>query len=210
MRPLTVALLLITLALAVVTLNVVTEGERAMAKSDAAFDRGDAEQALAHAQRAAMLYAPGAPHPRAAYERMAAIAVGSERQANGALSLRAWRAIRGAALETRHVRLTEPRWLALANENLARLQAQGLTAEQLADRQAAQDEILALLQRDESPRIGWVSVLGVGLLLAVVGLAWAVAMGVTRDGVVLWERLRGPGLLTAVGLVFWMLAVIRA
>jgi hypothetical protein len=210
LRPVTVAVLLITLALGVVTLNVVAEGERAMARSDVAFNRGEAEVALAHAQRAAVLYAPGAPHRAAAYERMAAIAVGSERQGNAGLALRAWRAIRGASLETRHAWLPEPKWLALANENLARLQAQGLAAEQLADRQAAQSEILGLLQRDESPRVGWVVVLGVGLLLAVLGLAWGVFTGMTRDGVVLWGRLKGPGLVTAIGLVCWMLAVIRA
>lgn len=204
-------MLLVTLALCVVTLNVVREGERAMTKSDVAFDRGEVEQALAQAQRAAMLYAPGAPHRSAAYERMAAIAVGSERQGNGGVALRAWRAVRGAALETKHLWVTEPRWLALANDNLARLQAQGLATElQVADRQAAQQEILGLLQRDESPRMGWVGVLGAGLLLTVLGLAWGIFSGITRDGMVLWERLRGPGLLTAIGLVCWMLAVIRA
>jgi hypothetical protein len=210
-RSVTVALLLITLALGVVTLNVVTEGERALTKSDAAFDRGEVEEALAQAQRAAMLYAPGAPHRSPAYERMAAIAVGSERQGNSGLALRAWRAIRGAALETRHAWVTEPKWLALANDNLARLQAQGLAKElQLADRQAAQQEILGLLQRDESPRVVWVLVLGVGLLLTVLGLGWGIASGVTVDGLVLWERLKGPGLATVIGLVCWMLAVIRA
>jgi hypothetical protein len=211
LRSLTVALLLITLALGVVTLNVVTEGERALTKSDAAFDRGEVEEALAQAQRAAMMYAPGAPHRAAAYERMAAIAVGSERQGNSGLALRAWRAIRGAALETRHAWLTEPQWLSLANENLARLQAQGLAKElQVADRQAAQREILSLLQRDESPRVAWVIVLGAGLLLTVLGLAWSISSSVTRDGLVLWERLKGPGALTVLGLVCWMLAVIRA
>lgn len=210
-RAITVALLLISLALGIVTLNVVAEGERAMARSDVAFHRGEVEEALAHALRAAMLYAPGAPHRGAAYDRMAAIAVGSERQGNTGVALRAWRAIRGAALETRHVWHTEPKWLGLANDNLARLQAQGLTQEvQHADRQAAQQEILASLQRDETPRIGWVIVLGVGLLLTTLGLVWSISSGVTRDGLVAWERLRGPGVVAVIGLVCWMLAVIRA
>jgi hypothetical protein len=210
-RSVTVALLLITLALGVVTLNVAIEGERALARSDAAFHRGEVEEALAHALRAAMLYAPGAPHRGAAYERMAAIAVGSERQGNTGLALRAWRAIRGAALETRHVWHTEPKWLELANDNLARLQAQGLTQEvQHADRQAAQQEILGSLQREETPRAGWVIVLGLGLLLTAAGLAWGIFSAVTREGLVAWERLKGPGAVAVIGLVCWMLAVIRA
>jgi hypothetical protein len=44
----------------------------------------------------------------------------------------------------------------------------------------------------------------------VLGLGWGIASGVTGDGLVLWERLKGPGLATVIGLVCWMLAVIRA
>jgi len=210
-RPLTVALLTITLALAVVTLRVVVEGERAMVKSDAAFNRGEVEEALAHAQHAATLYAPGAPHRGAAYDRMAAIAVGSERQGNAGLALRAWRAIRGAVLETRHLWVTEPRWLSLANDNLARLQAQALAKDLLAaDRQAAQRGVLEALQKDEAPRAPWVVVLGLGFALTLSGLTWAVLVGVTNQGAVIWERLRMPSALAVIGLVCWILAVIRA
>jgi hypothetical protein len=206
-----VASLLVSVALAVVTLGVVAEGERALTASDKAFDQGDVEAALAHAQRAATLYAPGAPHRSAAYERIIAIAVGSERQQNPALALRAWRALRGVVLETRHLWLVEPGLLALANDNLARLQAQELAVEVAgANAEQAQHSARAILERDEAPRAVWVVVLGVGFLLTVLGLSWAIGVGVTKQGVVVWERLRWPAMAATAGLIFWILAVYRA
>lgn len=205
------ALLLMTLALAAATLGVVVEGERALRESDRAFNHGRVEEALAHAQRAAILYAPGAPHRARAYERMVAIAVGSEKKGDTQLSLRAWRSVRGAALETRHLWVVEPELLNLANENLARLNAQALAQEvATVDRAETQRQALQLLSRDEAPRAGWVVVLALGFAATCAGLAWAAMLGVTRRGEVIWERLRWPGALLAAGLVCWLLAVFRA
>jgi hypothetical protein len=205
------ALLLMALALAAATLGVVVEGERALRESDRAFNQGRVEEALAHAQRAATLYAPGAPHRARAYERMVAIAVGSEKKGDTQISLRAWRAVRGAVLETRHLWVVEPALLSLANENLARLNTQTLAQEAAAvDRAQTQGEALELLSRDEAPRAVWVVILALGFAATCAGLAWAALLGVTRRGEVIWDRLRWPGGLIAAGLVCWLLAVFRA
>jgi hypothetical protein len=211
LRPLMIGLLLITLALSVLTVSVVVEGERALSASDRAFNAGRLDDALAFAERSATLYAPGAPHRRAAYERLAAIAVGSEGKGDTEMALRAWRAVRGAVLETRHLWLVEPQWLALANEHLARLEAQQTaSAQSPAEHKAAQDQNLALLTRDESPRAGWVVVLGVGCVLTAFGLIWGISSGVTRQGAPIWERLRGPAVVAVLGLLCWTFAVFRA
>ena len=205
------ALLFVAAALCVVSLGVVAEGERAMRVSDKAFDDGRLEEALVQAQRAATLYAPGAPHQAAAYDRLVAIAVGSERSGDGTLAVRAWRAVRGAILETRHFRIVELRLLDLANHNLARLQAQAF-AQQVtnADRVRANSEALAALSHDEAPRARWVGVLGLGFALTTAGLIWAIGVGVTREGAVVWSRLRWPGVTAVLGLICWLLAVFRA
>ncbi|HTM44896.1 MAG TPA: hypothetical protein VL137_08075 [Polyangiaceae bacterium] len=211
LRPLMVGLLLITLALSVLTVSVVVEGERALAASDRAFNAGRLDDALAFAERAATLYAPGAPHRRAAYERLAAIAVGSESKGDSVTALRAWRAVRGAVLETRHLWLVEPQWLALANEHLARLEAQQMqSALSPSERKAAQDQTLALLSRDESPRAGWVVVLGLGFVLTAFGLIWGISAGVTPQGSPIWVRLWGPAAVAVLGLLCWTFAVFRA
>src|SRR5262249_35209239 len=58
------------------TARVLVEGEREIEKSDAAWNRGDLRDAALYARRSATLYAPGAPHVRAAYARLSAIAIG--------------------------------------------------------------------------------------------------------------------------------------
>jgi hypothetical protein len=77
-KPAALGLLLVVMALTVITVHAISRGEREMTLSDAAFRHADLELALAHARRAAVLYAPGAPHVDAAFARLVAIAVGSE------------------------------------------------------------------------------------------------------------------------------------
>ncbi|HEX5099309.1 MAG TPA: hypothetical protein VFV94_07400, partial [Polyangiaceae bacterium] len=99
-RHASLALTLVVLALGVMTYRVVRDGEAALAESDAAFNRGDLASAVLFARRAAIAYAPGAPHTRAALARLRAVAVGSEGAADVASARLAWGAIRSAAVET--------------------------------------------------------------------------------------------------------------
>ena len=121
LRTIALSLLVIVLALAALTARAMLEGRRELAESDAAFDQGDLHGATEHARRAAVLYAPGAPHVPKAYARLTAIAVGAEAAGDRREAESAWRAIRGAALETRHLWIPERAHLARANEALARL-----------------------------------------------------------------------------------------
>lgn len=123
LRGIALSWMLAVLALGALTARAVSDGEAQMTKSDRAFNQGDLGAALEHARRAAVAYAPGAPHVAAAYARLMAIAVGAEAQGNRALTLRAWRDVRGAALETRHVWTPHRHELERANRNLARLEA---------------------------------------------------------------------------------------
>lgn len=123
LRGVALGLMLAVLALAAVTARAVGDGEAELKKSDVAFNHGRLNAALEHARRAAVDYAPGAPHVARAYARMIAIAVGAEAEGKPELALVAWRAVRGAALETRHLWIPHRRELERANLSLARLEA---------------------------------------------------------------------------------------
>src|ERR1041385_469444 len=96
-------MLLAVLVLATLTARMIVEGEAELKASDASFDRGDLAEATLHARRAATLYAPGAPHVAAAFERLRAIALGAEASGNVNMARRAWGASRGALLERRNI-----------------------------------------------------------------------------------------------------------
>jgi hypothetical protein len=195
-------MLLAVLMLAALTARMIVEGEGELRTSDAAFDRGDLADATLHARRAATLYAPGAPHVAAAFERMRAIAMGAESQGDVNMALRAWGSIRGAALETRHFVVPHAAELTLANANLARLAASSPGGE----RQKATQ----LLARDETPRAPWVVVLGLGFSLFASGLVLAARRGVSPSGEISRKALAVAGLLALFGVAFWTLAVYRA
>jgi hypothetical protein len=200
------ALLFGTLVLmgALLTGRALVEGEREMRRSDAAFDRGDVREAVLHARRAAIAYAPGAPHLGPAFERLTAVAIGAEAAGDADVARLAWRAVRSAALETRHFWIPERQRLERANRELARLQAG------TPPRRAEARRALQTLSRDDAPRAGWALVLGLGFVLTLSGLAWCALSGITRDGELRPVRARWGLLLTLLGAVCWTIAVYRA
>jgi hypothetical protein len=204
------ALLLIVAAFGVVTARAVVEGERAMRRSDAAFDRGELREAIVEARRAAILYAPGAPHVAAAYTRLEAIATGAESAGQRRTAAQAWRAVRAAALETRHVRVVYASELERANRHLARLEADALVRSEDAEPEAAFGSARVALERDDAPRARWILALLAGFLLSAAGLVLAVWRGLDAQGRLTPAR-GWPGLLVLLaGVVCWTVAVYRA
>jgi hypothetical protein len=211
LRPLSIGLLLAVLALAVLTARAVLDGEEHMRQSDAAFDRGDLRAATDHARRAAVLYAPGAPHVQAAYERLIAIATGAEASGQIAHAEAAWRAVRAAALETRHVWVPHARELRRADDNLARLAAiDRTTRAPVADAAKVIEHARRELGRDHAPAGAWIGVLVVGFLLAVAGLTLIALRAVAPDGRLALREARFAALLAVLGAACWTLAVLRA
>ena len=97
LRALSLLLMSGLLLLAATTARAITDGARSMTDSDVAFDRGELRTSILHARRAATLYAPGAPHVGHAYERLRAIALGSEASGQPQLAYLAWQAMRSLA-----------------------------------------------------------------------------------------------------------------
>ncbi len=116
------AFLCMTLAvLALLTYRTEQRGAALMAQSDRAFDTGQLELSIRCARRAATFYVPGATHVAQGYARLRAVALGAERSRDVELALTAWRALRAAAVETRHVFQPHAAELHEANASLARL-----------------------------------------------------------------------------------------
>jgi hypothetical protein len=199
----------IVLAFAVFSARVILEGESELAASDAAFDRGELAPALDHARRGATLYAPGAPHVQRAYERMVALALGAEAAGQPKLAFLAWQAVRGAALESRHVFVPRRAELERANENLARLEELGRDGAASA-RPDARSRALTRLNADDAPAPAWIAVLGAGFLLALSGLSLFAFRGLSKAGKVSFQRARLGLLLLAIGAACWTLAAYKA
>ena len=210
LRRVALSLLLVVLGVAWITIQAVRAGETELAESDAAFDAGDLYEASSHARRAATHYAPGAPHVTAAYERLRAIAVGSEAIGDVDSALFAWRAMRGAALQTRHLWLVHPHELELANQAIARLEARLQAQPNARLEQGARSVALKRLNRNEAPRGGWILVLGFGFVLCLLGLAWLASRGFDAEGRLSLVRARWGLVLCVVGAICWTLATYRA
>jgi len=201
-------LVLVVLTLGTLTARVVVDGERALASSDEAFDRGDVRAATVHARRAAVLYAPGAPHVEAAYRRLIAIASGAEAAGQSELAIQAWQAVRSAALETRHVWIPREDELRRANQNLKRLQS--LAGRSPEERKATAQAATRELERDDAPRAPWITLLAMGFLLAVAGFSVITWRGVTPDGDLVPGAMRMGVVIVMVGVACWIMAVLNA
>jgi hypothetical protein len=187
-------------ALGAMTYRAISDGNEALAASDAAFDRGALADAVLHARRAATAYAPGAPHTRAALERLRAVAVGSEAAGDPETARLAWGAIRAAALETRHVVVPYAAELREANERLER-PVQGASAK--APRSA-------LELPTPGPTAGASALLVAGFAAAVLGLSFVATRGMTREGRLVWPRVGYGFGVFVVGALLWAIAVYRA
>jgi hypothetical protein len=203
-------LLCLILAVAALTARAVSEGEAHLRESDRAFDRGDLGKALLEARSAAVMYAPGAPHVKLAYGRLEAIALGAEAAGQKRTAEAAWRAMRGAALETRHVWIPASAELSRADRNLARLQSENPELVDSGDAKTALERAKSELARDDAPNTAWLGLLIAGFLTVAAGLGLVAVRGVTPDGQLRLARAKLGIALALLGAACWTLAVWRA
>jgi len=192
-RVLTIVAIVVA-ALAVMSLRVVLEGRSALADGDAAIEAKHPIDAIAAWETAARWYLPGAPHVDEAYDRLHTVA--RDRR-----SLAAWRAIRRAALATRHLWQPHQGDLAEANTAIAELTA--------ADPEGApgggadwQARILAT-----DPRPSSLAALG-----AIAGIAcWLAGMAIViRRSAPGGRSIRAPAVVAVLGALAWVLGLYTA
>jgi hypothetical protein len=201
-------LLVIVVSLGTMTYRAVRDGRRELEASDGAFHRGDLATAVLHARRAATAYAPGAPHTRAAVERLRAVAVGSEAAGDRENARLAWGALRAAALETRHVVTPYAAELGEANERLERLAA--APSANSPERKEVARDLEGALARVPGPPAWASALLSAGFALATGGLLWVATQGLTRGGRIVGQKVSvGLGVFL-LGALLWAIAVYRA
>jgi hypothetical protein len=181
---------------ALATQRCLRAGVEEMRQSDVAFDAGELPDAIRHARRAATSYVPGAVHVEAAYARLRAVALGAERARNPELAMSAWRAVRSAVIESRHIWLAHADELARADLNLARLLG------------SPEPPASAGLSARSNP--GWVVSLLLGFFCTWIGLGLVFWRGMSGSGRWVLSRVRLPALLFSLGLVVFGLALARA
>ena len=208
-RRASLALTLVVLALAAMTVRVVHDGEQALAASDQAFNRGDLANAVLYARRSAIAYAPGAPHTRAALARLRAVAVGSEGVGDSASARLAWGAIRAAALETRFFIEPYASEREEADRALARLVSEPGAADAEA-RARALARAREALARIPGPSPAGSLLLVVGLGLAALGIGWVALRGITREGRLMPRAFTVGVAVFALGVACWTFAAYRA
>jgi hypothetical protein len=202
------ALLALILTLGVMTYRALRDGATELEHSERAFDRGDLPDAVLHARRAVIAYAPGVPHVRAGVERMRAVAVGAEAAGDLRSARLAWGALRGALVEVRHLRQPLAADLAEADKNLARL-----SMGRAGDAPAGGNPDRAIRRElARTPGVApWASaLLSAGFLLALAGLSLVASMGVTREGRVLGRPFSLGLVLFVLGAACWTLAAYQA
>jgi hypothetical protein len=201
-------LLVIVVSLGTMTYRAVRDGRSELEASDGAFHRGDLATAVLHARRAATAYAPGAPHTRAAVERLRAVAVGSEAAGDRENARLAWGALRAAALETRHVVTPYAAELGEANERLERLAA--APSANSPERKEVARDLEGALARVPGPPAWASALLSAGFALATGGLLWVATQGLTRGGRIVGQKVSvGLGVFL-LGALLWAIAVYRA
>ena len=204
-----VGLALVTAIIGALVARVSLAGRGALADGDAAFERGEIAEATDAWEAAARWYLPGAPHVDDAYDRLAALAVRSEKATNTPRALAAWRAIRSASLATRGAWTPHPADRAAADAAIARLQAgdpEG-SPEAGSDVAARQAWFTTQLARDRRPG-------GAAVLLAIVGIpAWLGGLvslargGLDPAGRVVRRHATLAGGITLAGLACWAIGL---
>lgn len=203
MKRILAAFSMLVLALAAWTGRVVWGGEQELERCDEALSAGDADEAIAHARRAASFFAPGAPHVAFAYRRMIALAVAAEERHHRDTALAAWRAVRQASLDTRWIVAPHQSERERADRELARLLALGVH-ERAGPDKTIEAEQFKLLRTVERPKTPWVGSLILGLLVASGGFAWASSRAAAA-GKVDWAKATRPLLVAALGVALWIL-----
>jgi hypothetical protein len=188
--------------------RAVSDGEREIAASDAAFDANELHASIQHARRAASAYAPYASHVLRGYERLTAIARGAEATGRPELAALAWQAQRAAALESTSFYQPFPDRLDEANRNLSRLAA--LAGANPSEATEMARRLLERSREQSATRGPWGALFAAGALIGAAGLVVLARRAVSPRGELVWARAQLGAALVLAGAACWAIAAIWA
>jgi hypothetical protein len=173
--------------LAVVVVRVFVSGRAEYRAAEAALSSGDTDEAVTRLRRAARWYAPGNPYVRRALDRLEEIATRAEAAGDVRAARFAWEAERAAILSVRSFYTPEAERLGPANRHIAALLAREEGPAADPGRSEAQRTAwhLALLERDDAPRVGWTALALLGFAGWIAGALTFIFRGVDAE-----DRLR--------------------
>lgn len=209
-RRLAVVVAAALLGLGAMTWRALAVGESALERAEAAFDRGELRETIREARRAASSITPGASHVERGFTRLMVVARGAEASGDIELARLAWDAVRGAALEGQGSFGPASDHLARANQHLARLAARQAGERGLTDPATLERTLERDLSRSVTRSASWSLGLGVGLVLAALGLGWGALRGIRTDGQLVRRELLIGVILASAGAACWAFAVYRA
>lgn len=195
--------------LVVVLVRVLLSARSEMEQGEAALGRRDLEGAIAHFRRAAHWYAPGNPWSTAALDRLKFVARHAEMRGDLPTALRAYRAIRTSLLGTRSFYTPHPARLASANRRIARLMAKLPRPPEDVGKPYARlvAEHLALLQRDDAPKVGWSVLMLLGFGTWITAAFRLVGRGLDADGRIQARPALKWAALLVLGLGVWIVGL---
>ncbi|MFH0903449.1 MAG: hypothetical protein V2A73_22700 [Pseudomonadota bacterium] len=195
--------------LGVIAGRTLWDGRKALLSGDAAYGRGEVEEAIAAWRRAARWYSPAAPHVRVAYGRLESVAREAEQRGDSRQALAAWQAIRSSCLSTRSFYVPYADHLAVANERIAALMAsmEGPDADPGKTEEERRAWHQALLSRDPSPSVGWTLVALLGLAGWIGGAVLFAFKGISPEEKLNRRAAIRAVVLIAAGLLTWMLGL---
>jgi len=196
----------------VVVTRAVWEGRSALAGGDRAQAAGDTEQAIRWWRRAARWYVPLAPHVSAAYDRLERIGAAAEARGDVATALASWQGVRGSILATRSFYTPQEERLEPANLHIAALLARmdGAAPDAGKTETARAAWHRDLLERDDSPDVGWSVLALVGFFTWLGGAALFAWRGISPDDKLVPRAATTAALLIGSGLFLWLLGLHEA
>jgi hypothetical protein len=211
-RRLAAGALVIAFCGGVVVTRAVWQGGSALDDGDTAFVVGDNEEAIRWWRRAARWYVPLAPHVSDAYDRLETLAAEAENRGDLATALAAWQGVRGSILATRSFYVPHEERLEPANRRIAQLLSRMEGGAPDPGKTPAEREAwhFGLLQRDESPDVGWTALALLGFLAWLGGGVLFAWRGISAEDKLVPRAATTSGLLIASGLVLWLLGLYQA
>ena len=202
----------VTLALAVLTLRVIIGGELEIAESSRALVDGDPRAAATHARDAALYYAPGAPHVRVAYQRLLALGRAAEAHHDKPDALFAYRAVMVASASTRWLFVPHGEDARTAAAAVARIESTEPRppATSLETASVIEQRELEALTRESGPRVPWIVALAVSFVAWVGGALAVVVRGFDGAGHFRWQRAVPGGIALVLGIGVWCSALYLA
>jgi hypothetical protein len=179
------------------------------ARGQTAEARGEIQQAIVHYERAIKWYTPLSKVVGLAVERLWALGATAEQQAEFALALEAYEALRASLYATQSFYVPYKDWIVRSEEKIALLMARRAPATQHAPERLPHEvaRFTAMLQRDTAPHPGWTMLIELGFFGWVGCTILLIWHATSLQGVWVWQHGIGWGSGIVICFAIWLIGM---